>query len=107
MMIDRDEAQKCYTQQDSNFNGLFTASQKIDGIYKISYARRTGLPIKKARLIPALPLGRPKKGGTMGWVVSSMTTHPLCGAMSVSPKELSLPDLRSDPYPQAAQVDDV
>jgi hypothetical protein len=35
MMIDRDEAQKCYTQQDSNFNGLFTASQKIDGIYKI------------------------------------------------------------------------
>jgi hypothetical protein len=36
MMIDRYEAQKCYTQQDSNFNGLFTASQKIEGIYKIS-----------------------------------------------------------------------
>jgi hypothetical protein len=37
-MIDRDDAQKCYTQQDSNINGLFTASQKIDRIYKISCA---------------------------------------------------------------------
>jgi hypothetical protein len=56
MVIDRDEAQKCYTQQDSNFNGLFTASQKIDGIYSS--------PIKKARLMPALPFVLPKKEGT-------------------------------------------
>jgi hypothetical protein len=28
MMIDPDEAQECYTQQDSNFNGLFYCKSK-------------------------------------------------------------------------------
>jgi hypothetical protein len=107
MMIDRYEAQKCYTQQDSNFNGLFTASQKIDGFTRFHDAVCGGERIsqlKKARLRPALPLVHPEKGGTIGRVVWSMTTRPLCGAMSVSPKELSVL-LRSDLYPRVPQVD--
>jgi hypothetical protein len=36
MMINRDEALECYTQQVSNFNGHCTASQKIDRIYRSS-----------------------------------------------------------------------
>jgi hypothetical protein len=93
MIIDRNEAQECYTQHESNFNGLFTANQKIDGIYEIScgavvsylifdemaacrgsgrlgspYRTAEQFPTKKARLTPALPLVRPKQRKEELWV---------------------------------------